>query len=174
MQKLELALGNLQKQIASQPATQEALKWYGAKTEQEKLILKLVAAFVAIMLVVALIIQPIIKSHTTAEKKLEKSTKLYQTLASNAGKFGGASSNSSQGQPILNVVTKAAKARGLTLKRFEPDGNKLKVWFENTPFDSTIGLIEELSVSNGILAEQINVERSDKSGRADIRATLTR
>lgn len=174
MQKIELALSNMQKQITAQPAAQEALKWYGSKTSQEKLILKAVVAFIGIMLVVALVVQPIIKSHAAAEKKLEKSTKLYQTLASNAGQFGGASTSGSQDQPILNVVTKAAKSRGLTLKRFEPDGNKLKVWFENTPFDTTIGLIEELAASNGILAEQINVERSDKSGRADIRATLTR
>lgn len=173
MTKVSQNFEQAKQKLLALPAVKTGQQWYGAKNKQEQLILKALAAFVALMLFVLIIVLPIINSAEQSQKKLDKNIKLYDSLASNAGRFASGAGGSQSG-PILPVVTSQAKLRNLSLKRFEPDGDKLKVWFEDASFDSAISLIEELVANHGIQIEQINVDRSEGSGRADIRATLTR
>jgi general secretion pathway protein M len=96
----------------------------------------------------------------------------YEQLASNAHKFQGQNTSKSSNGPILAIVTQQAKRSNINLKRFEPDGDGLRIWLEDAVFDDAIRWLEELNQKHGIQIKQINVDRSDKAGRVDLRGTL--
>jgi general secretion pathway protein M len=72
----------------------------------------------------------------------------------------------------LAIVTEQAKRSGINLKRFEPDGDGLRIWLEDAVFDDAIRWLEELNQKHNIQIKQINVERSEDSGLVDLRGTL--
>lgn len=163
-------------QVLNHPSVQQAINWYQSQNKRDQLIIKALSAFVVICLIIVLFIQPMYASRNAAEASLERSLKAYELLAENAHKFTPAKRASGGGgnSPIMSTVTSQARQQGFELKRVEPDNTGLRVWLDNVPFDSAIRWLEELTSRHGIQVAQINVDKSGKPGRVNLRATLTR
>ncbi|MBQ0729146.1 MAG: type II secretion system protein M [Oleispira antarctica] len=146
--------------------------WYGSQSGRDQKIVKAISAFIALCLVIVLFVQPFLAKQTLYQAKLDKSLATYELLASNAHKFQGQVSSEQSNGPILAVVTQQAKQSNINLKRFEPDGDGLRIWVEDAIFDDAIRWLEELNQKHGIQIKQINVERSAVPGRVDLRGTL--
>jgi general secretion pathway protein M len=146
--------------------------WYASQNNRDQKIVKIVSAFIVFCLIVLLFVQPFLAKQSLYQGKLDKSLSTYELLASNAHKFQGSSSSSKSNGPILTIVTQQAKRSNINLKRFEPDGDGLRIWLEDAVFDDAIRWLEELNQKQGIQIKQIYVERSDKAGRIDLRGTL--
>jgi general secretion pathway protein M len=146
--------------------------WYASQNGRDQKVIKAVAAFIGICLVVVLFVQPFLAKQDLYQAKLDKSLAIYESLASNTHKFQSGSSSASSNGPILSVVTQQAKRSNINLKRFEPDGDGLRIWLEDAVFDDAIRWLEELNQKHGIQIKQINVDRSEKSGLVDLRGTL--
>jgi general secretion pathway protein M len=148
--------------------------WYASQNGRDQKIIKGIFAFIALCLVIILFVQPFLAKQGSYQGKLDKSLATYQSLANNAHKFQGQQASAQSNGPILSVVTQQAKRSNINLKRFEPDGDGLRIWLEDAVFDDAIRWLEELNQKQGIQIKQINVERSEKSGRVDLRGTLFR
>ena len=146
--------------------------WYGSQNIRDQKIIKAVSAFIVFCLIIIVFVQPFLAKQDSYRAKLNKSLSIYETLATNAHKFQGQAVGSSSKGPILAVVTQQAKRSSINLKRFEPDGDGLRIWLEDAVFDDAIRWLEELNQKHGIQIKQINVDRSEKSGRVDLRGTL--
>jgi general secretion pathway protein M len=146
--------------------------WYASQNGRDQKIIKAVFVFITLCLVIILFVQPFLAKQHIYQGKLDKSLAIYQSLASNAHKFQGQQAGSNNNGPILSVVTQHAKRSNINLKRFEPDGDGLRIWLEDAVFDDAIRWLEELNQQQGIQIKQINVERSEKNGRVDLRGTL--
>lgn len=78
-------------------------------------------------------------------------------------------------QPLLTLVSSTAKENQIVFKRFQPDGESvLKLWMENTNFNSLLLWLQSIDRKNGISVEEISVERSKTEGFVDVRLTLRR
>lgn len=177
MNKASAAFSNIANQLKEQPSVKAAQGWYQAQSPRDQKIVQGAGVFVIICLVILLLIQPVLSSKEKYRNKLDKSIATYEKLALNAHKFGGAnrsSSGNSSGRPVMSVVTAKAKQYNLNLKRFEPDGEGLRIWLENVSFDSAISMLEELNRVDGILITQINADQTEASGRVNLRASLSR
>lgn len=148
--------------------------WYGSQNARDQKIIKAVSAFIVFCLVVVLFVQPFLAKQSLYQAKLNKSLSTYELLAENAYKFQGQVSGQASDGPILAIVTQQAKRANINLKRFEPDGDGLRIWLADAVFDDAIRWLEDLSSKNGIQIKQINVERSNQPGRVDLRGTLTK
>lgn len=146
--------------------------WYASQNGRDQKIIKAVSAFIVFCLIIVLFVQPFLAKQSLYQGKLDKSLTTYELLASNAHKFQGQARSSSSNGPILSLVTQQAKRSNINLKRFEPDGDGLRIWLEDAVFDDAIRWLEELNQKHGIQIKQINVDRSEKSGRVDLRGTL--
>jgi general secretion pathway protein M len=161
-----------QKKFKQLPPVVSFNLWYGSQSGRDQKIVKAISAFIILCLVVVLFVQPFLAKQEAYQAKLDKSLATYESLASNAHKFQGqASANASSG-PILAIVTQQAKRSNINLKRFEPDGDGLRIWLEDAVFDDAIRWLEELNQKHNIQIKQINVERSQASGLVDLRGTL--
>ena len=146
--------------------------WYTSQNVRDQKIIKAVSAFIVLCLIIVLFVQPFLAKQGQYQGKLDKSLSTYELLASNAHKFQGQRTSSTSNGPILSIVTQQAKRSNINLKRFEPDGDGLRIWLEDAVFDDAIRWLEELNQKHGIQIKQINVDRSEKSGRVDLRGTL--
>lgn len=155
------------------PAIVAGKQWFLRQSERDQYVIKLLAGFVSICLIIVLFIQPFYSKQSSYEAKLAKSITVYEQLANNAHKFQGkvGSSNSSN-TPILALITQQAKIAQINLKRFEPDDQNLRIWLDDVSFDNAARWLETLTREHGIQVKQISIERSQKNGRVDLRATL--
>jgi general secretion pathway protein M len=147
--------------------------WYRDQNTRDRKIIKSISVFVVFCLIIILFVLPFLAQQNVYKTKLDKSLSTYQLLASNAHKFQEQSSiSSTSDEPILALVTNQAKRSKINLKRFEPDGNGLRIWLEDAVFDDAARWLEELNQKHGIQIKQINVDRADVSGLVDLRASL--
>ncbi len=122
--------------------------------------------------IIVLFVQPFYSKQATYQAKLNKSISTYEQLASNAHKFSSNRASSSSNTPILALITQQAKLANINLKRFEPDDDSLRIWLDNESFDNAVRWLETLTQDHGIQVKQISIDRSEKRGRVDLRATL--
>ena len=146
--------------------------WYDSQNVRDQKIIKGISAFIVLCLIIVLFVQPFLAKQELYQTKLAKSIATYETLANNAHKFQGQTSNQSSSAPILAIVTKQAKRSNINLKRFEPDGDGLRIWLEGAVFDDAMRWLEDLNQKHNIQIKQINVERGDKPGLVDLRGSL--
>lgn len=176
-------MNNVQTKIAQQwqvgltkakniPAVIAAQQWFSRQTLRDQKIIKALVGFVVFCMIIVMFVQPFYSQQSSHQAKLDKSIAVYELLASNAHKFRGKGASSSSTTPILAVITQQAKIAKINLKRFEPDDENLRIWLDNESFDHAARWLETLTRDHGIKVKQISIERSDKQGRIDLRATL--
>lgn len=146
--------------------------WFLEQNERDRSIIKATGAFITGCLIIVLFVQPFYSKQAIYQAQLKKSISTYEQLASNAHKFTTNRTSSSSSTPILALITQQAKLANINLKRFEPDDDNLRIWLDNESFDSAVRWLETLTQDHGVQVKQISIDRSDKPGRVDLRATL--
>lgn len=170
------AFDNMKNAIASDPRIQQAKDWYQSQTPRDQLIVRSVGAFVAVALVFLILVLPLVQHNQNLATTLSSKVNFYNQMADNADRFAGNSgvSRGSANTPLLALVSQQARRSGVTLTRYEQDGDSLRVWVDGVAFDEAIGWIEALARQFGVRATQVNIDRIAEAGRVNIRATFTK
>lgn len=175
LQQLSDQFQELKQKLLAQPSVQQATAWYNGLPKRDQLIVQLVSVLLIAALVFAMFYAPLLKARKTAQSQLDRNLTTYNLIASNAGRFGGVGSNQvNLSGSILSATTSLAQQQGINLSRYEQDGSNLRVWLDKTAFDDAITWFEALETQRGIRVSQISIDKTDITGRVDIRATLTR
>lgn len=75
---------------------------------------------------------------------------------------------------LLSTLADTAQRQQISFKRFEPrEGNELRVWLENVPFNKLILWLDSLQRLHGIDTNQITVSRRDRPGLVNAVIVLT-
>lgn len=62
---------------------------------------------------------------------------------------------------VLDMVSSAAAGQGITMQRFEPDGNRVRVWLENAEFARVATWMDTLE-RQGVRSQEVHFEQTDK------------
>lgn len=66
---------------------------------------------------------------------------------------------------LLSTLADTAQRQQISFKRFEPrEGNELRVWLENIPFNKLILWLDSLQRLHGIDTKQITISRRNRPG----------
>ena len=127
---------------------------------RDRMALIVLSAFLAVSLVWLLSW----KLHQAADKaelkaQHERETLDWMRAVAPQLKAGGLSGNSSA--PVLDAVSAAAAGQGITLQRFEPEGERVRVWLENADFAKVAAWLDGLS-RQGVQAQEVHFEQTDK------------
>lgn len=163
----------MQQKLLAQPSVQQAKTWYDSLPKRDQWVVKSVSALLVVALVFVIFYAPLLQSKKMAQSQLERNLSTYNLIASNAGRFGGASQVNQTGS-ILSATTSLAQQQGINLSRYEQDGVNLRVWLDKAAFDEAIAWFEALESQRAIRVSQISIDKTDRVGRVDIRATLSR
>lgn len=171
---MENLTSNAKRQLEQSSIYQGVNNWYSQLNRNDQTIVKTLAFIIALVLIYAWVWQPAVNAKASAKKSFNKEISFHESLKENAYRFnGGAAISKSSNGSILSTVSATAKAKGVELRRFEPDGSsRLRIWLDKAEFDSVIDWIEILEAEKGILVEQISLDKVS-SGRVNVRAVLT-
>ncbi|HEX5359781.1 MAG TPA: type II secretion system protein GspM [Fluviicoccus sp.] len=104
-----------------------------------------------------------LKLHRAADKAELQAGQERGTLAWLQG-IGPQLSGSNLGDSslsVLDMVSSAAAGQGITMQRFEPDGNRVRVWLENADFAKVAAWMDMLE-RQGVKSQEVHFEQSDK------------
>ncbi len=168
--------------IKQNPALLNMRKHYDSLSARDRLALKVLSLAVALVVLVFGIIQPVYEYKVNAQAELINNQKLLamvnenkSALASMVRKGGaGSSKKELNSQQLVSSVTNLAKQQQISLKRFEPSGErKLKVWVDDASFDKVVAWLSRMKRSLGVRVEQISIDKDDAPGKISARMTLS-
>lgn len=105
------------------------------------------------------------KLHQAAEKAEQSAKRDRETLewmhaiAPQLKTGGGLAAGG--GISVLDAVSGSAAAQGIVLQRFEPEGDRVRVWLENVEFAKAAAWMDGLS-RQGVQAQEVHFEQADK------------
>lgn len=130
-------------------------------------------------LLVVLIFGIWLPSHRAAEhsrQEYQNNQDLLSWMQANADR-ARANGNGPAGDSsvaVLTVVSNSASANNIPLRRFEPDGERVRIWLDGIAFNKVAGWLNQLS-QQGINPISAEVERQgDNSGLVSVQLTLSR
>lgn len=143
--------------------------------------LSILAIVVALGLVYALIWLPVHQNTEQAEKNRDSKKALVEWMqtkeiaARAVGQGNKTADTKGERTPLLSLVNRAAKKKGIPLKRYEPDGNnKLRVWVENVSFNSLVLWIQHLESRHNIKIGSLSLENPEKNGVVSAKLVMVR
>ncbi|HHS83399.1 MAG TPA: type II secretion system protein M [Gammaproteobacteria bacterium] len=153
--------------------------WEGLQP-RERLMLFAGGIAVLFALVYFLLWQPVMNARTEMQQEVLQQRALLlwmKDAASEAKSLRGVTGQKVKGlggQSLLSLVDQSAKQEGLggAMKRVEPDGKQVRIWFEAASFDRLIAWLEKISKNNGIRVVSATIERADGTGLVDVRLRL--
>lgn len=143
--------------IAKMPAV---IEQYLAKLSPRDRIAVLV---LTLFIVVSLCGLMALKLHRAAEKAQQQAMQekeLYAWFQANLPVLSHGSS-SNNGMSVLDTVSASAGGMGINMNRFEPDGEQVRVWLENTDFAKVASWLHTLS-QQGVKAQEVHFEQNNK------------
>jgi general secretion pathway protein M len=166
--------------IKQNPSVLKALKQYEMMPSRDRLALKILAFTLILLFMYFGLWQPAYTYKKDAELYLAQQKDLLalvmenKSVLSNLSNTKSTSQSSLNSQQLVSSVTNLAKQSGVTLKRFEPSGEKeIKVWVEDAPFDKMMVWLTTMKRTLNVKVEQISVEKSDGPGLVSARLTLS-
>ena len=161
---------------------QQAGEYWQGLQPRERTMLLFGGLALLIALVYFLVWQPIMSARTEIKQEVQQKLALLHWIndaSSEAKSLRGTTGQGGKtkdpgGKSLLSLVDQTAKQQGLgsVMKRVEPDGKQVRVWFEAASFDQLVVWLEKLSSENGVYPDSMTVERSRAAGLVDARLRL--
>jgi len=167
--------------VKQHPAMINLQKQYEMLSGRDRVALNTLAVVLFFVLSYYLLWQPAHQYMRDAESDIARSEQLLVLVRQNRSVLASmAKSGAQQGkrssldsQQLVSSVTNLAKRHGVTLKRFEPGGEReIKVWIDDASFDKIMLWLKALGSSLQVTVEQISVEKGEAPGRVSARLTL--
>ncbi len=153
--------------------------WQGLQP-RERIALGIGAVAVVFALFYFALWQPLMDARKTVQREVQQQRELLHWMrmaASEAQALRGSANPAGKGlggQSLLSLVDRSAKQQGLgdAMKRVEPDGGEVRVWFEEAAFDRLVGWLQKLAREHGVKVVSATIERGEASGLVDARLRL--
>ncbi len=103
-----------------------------------------------------------LKLHRAADKaqqQAQQEQELLIWLQASAPLLNAGSSNN--GMSVLDTVSSSAGGLGITMQRFEPDGDSVRVWLEGADFAKVATWLNNLT-NQGVKAQEVHFEQNSK------------
>ncbi len=122
---------------------------------------RLVVIVLSVFVLSSLIGLMSLKLYRAAEKAQQQAIQekqLYTWLQANTPLLSGGVSNN--GMSVLDTVSSSAGGLGINMKRFEPDGEQVRVWLEGADFAQVANWLNSLS-QQGVSAQEVHFEQNN-------------
>jgi type II secretory pathway component PulM len=134
------------------------------------------SALAGVSLVVVLVFGIWLPSHHAMQKarqEYQNNQALLAYIQANAGRVQGGAGGSAGSESILTTVNNSAAANGFTLRRFEPQGERVRIWLDGVAFNKVAGWLNQLA-TQGVNAVSAQVEKQQDTGLVSVTLTLSR
>lgn len=171
-------LGELRSRLTERAAATGAGQWFFGQSSRDQNVLVLLAAFLVIVGIYLLVWAPVQDALSVARSRHADALGDQRWMLSHreeARLIGAQSAGAGgrSGQALLSTVANSARSTGVTLNRFQPEGNDaLAVSLDDVPFGVLVGWLEALASEEGIAVRQASIDARDEPGRVRVRLVL--
>lgn len=138
----------------------------------DRLVWSVLGGLSAFVIVVFGIWLPSHRAELQARDQYESNESLLAYIQANASKVQG-TAGGGDSEPLLSVISNSAASNGFTLRRFEPEGDRVHIWLDGVPFNKVAAWLDQLS-HQGINTISAEMERGQDSGQVTVNVTLSR
>lgn len=145
--------------------------WWQQLDVREQKLLAAMATLIGIFLLYSLIWQPLNENLAKSSKKLARQQVLLTWVDSNTARYQqlNKGANKKSSGSISSIVNRTARNYQITVTRMQPQGNELQVWIDEVAFKDLLEWLEQLSLSEGLQVQGIDLTRGEKSGVVRVR-----
>ena len=152
---------------------------YYSLPQRDRMMLNILAVFFAIVVLIYGVVIPASEYSAEADKVYQKNLADLQWLKSKVPEIraskSGRQTKSAAGKSMLSIAASTSKKQKIVFKRTEPEGeNGLRIWLENVSFNDTILWLDTLNSQYGFGVKQVNIDRQDIPGTANMKLVLYR
>jgi len=153
--------------------------WHNLQAREQRTLL--VGAVVALpLLIYSLIIDPFSQELQRLETAVEENGRLLAWMEQAATQVealrGNGSAKRAAGGSLLSLVDTSAKQNGLggALKQVKPEGNGVRLRFEQAGFDDMVRWLGRLGAEQGVGVTTLTMERLPEAGQVNATVVLER
>ena len=157
-------------ETAAQPYLEKINDAFTRLTKRDQIAVIILGAFLGIVILYSILWAPIFASVENAKTSYQEEYALFSWMKAQEanvieGRKTPGNNRSSNNVSLLALVNKEAQRYSLPLKRYEPDGdNKLRVWLEDVPFDTSILWMNTLSETKGLNISSVSIDAEQGRG----------
>jgi general secretion pathway protein M len=171
-------LQGLAGRLASGLRDSVAGQWFATQSPRDQRVLKLLGAFVAVVGIWLLLWVPVRDGLAVARARHADALEDYRWILAHqdeartaAAARQGAGGRS--GQALLSEVASSARSEGLTLNRFQPEGqDALAVSLDDVEFGALVLWLDRLAREQGVTVRQASIDAREQPGRVRARIVL--
>lgn len=157
------------------PLQKRLTHWWQGRAPREQQVLTLLGVIFVVFVLFSLFWQPVMHARQEAKSDYVNAKQTYQWIQSNAASVKQAhkGQGTQQAADWISQLGQSAKASGLTLKGFTPNGDsQVRVSLQSQPFAAVMGWLGKLHRDAGVLPIRIDINAADKPGRVNVNVTL--
>lgn len=150
--------------------------YFRGLTPRDQRIVQAIAALLLAVLLYSLIWRPLHNWREANADRYAENVQLLQWLHANeaqARQSSALGAGAGRGQSLLAVVGDVARELGLTLSRFQPEGEGgVSVVLQNEEFDKVLRLVDRLEARHGLTVRQFSFDKQTTPGRVTARLVV--
>jgi len=155
----------------------ELMKYYNELEKRERAAVLSLSIFLVGVVLYAGIWAPVnsyaLETQIDHDRYLKLLTYLKSTESQARSSSEDQSTGKGAGQPLLSSVSKSARSVGINPSRLQPEGSEaVSVWFDAVAFTKLMLWLERLESGQGIVVQQITIDRRDLPGQVSARLVL--
>ncbi len=153
---------------------QPLLIWLRSRTPRERLLLSVLSAVLLVWLAFVAIWQPLQAARVRLADQVlrhERALAVLQSLPVTAAALAAVATDD---RPLNMVITETAATFQLTIRRLEPEGNRVRVVMDEAPFEAVILWMEAVQRDKGLRITDLDMTRRPSPGVVNATMALER
>lgn len=162
--------------MMSNPTLVKLMEHYAQLEQRDKIALSGLGIFFSLLFIYFAILGPVNKYHADSLAARDRQLSLIQYMRASENQARSASTGSqsaTSGQSLLTRVSRVAQQIGIKPNRLQPEGSDaVSVWFDSVAFNDLVKMLKRVQSQQGIVVQQISIDREDQPGMVRARIVL--
>lgn len=145
--------------------------WKSLQTREQKLV-GISVIVMAIGVVYWGLWIPVSNAEQQAQQNLAAQQQTLKLVKQTANKISAISQDGKKvsfNGSLSAAVNQAAGSAGLSVSRMQPQGDKIQVWLDDSPFERLLAFVSELTKNRGLSLDSLDITVSETPGLVRIR-----
>jgi general secretion pathway protein M len=158
-------------------ATTKKLKDRYVQLEQrDRIALTGLGMFIGLLFIYFALLNPMYTYHADSMAARDRQLSLIQYMRGSEKQARSVKADTrptGSGRSLLSQVSRIAQQIGIKPNRLQPEGSDaVSVWFEDVAFNDLVKMLKQVQSQQGIVVQQISIDREDQPGVVRARIVL--
>jgi general secretion pathway protein M len=155
---------------------EKLLDRYAQLAQGDRIALSGLGLFFSLLFIYFALLNPMYSYHADSLAARDRQLSLIQYMRASekqARSVKTETRSNASGQSLLSQVSRIAQQIGIKPNRLQPEGSDaVSVWFDSVAFDDLVKMLRQVQAQQGIVVQQISIDKEDQPGVVRARIVL--